>query len=229
MNSPSHKANILKKSYEETGVGVASGMFQGRQATLVVQMFGTPILNPISTLSQPTKVQQTSVPIPPSELQSQIKVLDSSFTQAGSNLLISAKFSTGAVKAMVTFGEKAVMLNPKQEGLWEGSVPLASLKNDRLDLTVFDINNTRTSKNLGNFAGSTDSSFNVLGATKSGTATWFGETFNPKNFEQKVYLIFIAGVLASLILAIAIKRRIQHVGLIANSSFVIILAIMLWL
>jgi len=228
MNSPSHKANILNKNYEEIGIGIASGVFQGRQATLVVQMFGTPALQPISVLPEATKIQQASVPVP-SEIQNKVEVLDSSFTQAGESLLISAKLSTGAVKAVVTFGEKAIMLNPKEENLWEGSVPLASLENSKLNLTVTDINNTEISQNLGSFAGSTVESFNVLGASEEGTATWLGETFSPKSFEQKVYLIFIAGVLASLILAIAIKRHIQHVGLIANSSFVIILALMLWM
>lgn len=43
MNSPGHRANILNGSFKEIGIGIASGIFQGQQATVVVQMFGLPM------------------------------------------------------------------------------------------------------------------------------------------------------------------------------------------
>lgn len=42
MASPSHKANIVKTTYTEIGIGVADGVYQGRPSTFVVQFFGTP-------------------------------------------------------------------------------------------------------------------------------------------------------------------------------------------
>ncbi|HVU80335.1 MAG TPA: CAP domain-containing protein, partial [Candidatus Paceibacterota bacterium] len=42
MESPTHRANIVKPVYEEIGVGVAQGTFQGKPATFVVQYFGAP-------------------------------------------------------------------------------------------------------------------------------------------------------------------------------------------
>ncbi len=42
MNSPTHKANIIKKDYTEIGIGVASGVYQGRNTVFVAQLFGTP-------------------------------------------------------------------------------------------------------------------------------------------------------------------------------------------
>jgi hypothetical protein len=42
MESPTHRANIVKPVYTEIGVGVAQGMYQGEPATYVVQYFGTP-------------------------------------------------------------------------------------------------------------------------------------------------------------------------------------------
>lgn len=41
MASPTHKANIIKPSYQEIGVGVAQGLYDGAPATFVVQYFGT--------------------------------------------------------------------------------------------------------------------------------------------------------------------------------------------
>lgn len=42
MASPTHKANIVNTKYQEIGVAVIDGTFQGVETTLVVQMFGTP-------------------------------------------------------------------------------------------------------------------------------------------------------------------------------------------
>lgn len=41
MNSPTHRANLLDRNFAEIGVAVASGKLDGREGTLVVQMFGS--------------------------------------------------------------------------------------------------------------------------------------------------------------------------------------------
>jgi hypothetical protein len=42
MDSLSHKENILDAGYQEMGIAVLKGDFQGKETTLVVQFFGTP-------------------------------------------------------------------------------------------------------------------------------------------------------------------------------------------
>lgn len=42
MDSPTHKANIVKKDYTEIGIAVADGIYKGRNTVFVVQFFGTP-------------------------------------------------------------------------------------------------------------------------------------------------------------------------------------------
>jgi len=46
MDSPTHRANMLHKQYQEIGVAVTNGTLQGIETTLVVQMFGSP---PVAT------------------------------------------------------------------------------------------------------------------------------------------------------------------------------------
>ena len=43
MNSPGHRANILKPQYREIGVAVGRGMYEGRTTWLAVQSFGVPL------------------------------------------------------------------------------------------------------------------------------------------------------------------------------------------
>lgn len=42
LNSPSHKANILNPNYQEIGIAVLKGDFEGNEAVIVVQLFGSP-------------------------------------------------------------------------------------------------------------------------------------------------------------------------------------------
>jgi hypothetical protein len=42
MASPTHRANILRPEFTEIGVASAVGMYNGQEATFVVQMFGKP-------------------------------------------------------------------------------------------------------------------------------------------------------------------------------------------
>ena len=42
MNSPTHRANILKNAYTEVGTGVATGTFEGHPTIYVAQVFGKP-------------------------------------------------------------------------------------------------------------------------------------------------------------------------------------------
>lgn len=42
MRSPTHRANILNKNYTEIGIATARGMYKGREAIFVVQLFGRP-------------------------------------------------------------------------------------------------------------------------------------------------------------------------------------------
>lgn len=43
QNSPTHNLNLLGSRYTETGVGIATGMYQGRETIFVVQFFASPI------------------------------------------------------------------------------------------------------------------------------------------------------------------------------------------
>jgi uncharacterized protein YkwD len=57
MDSPGHKANLLNPNYQEIGVSVVSGPFNGYEAVIVVQMFGQPSVSSVAgALSQPQQV-----------------------------------------------------------------------------------------------------------------------------------------------------------------------------
>jgi hypothetical protein len=59
MNSPTHRANILKSQYTQVGVGVANGTYEGKDATFVVQFFAAPEPTGTSAATQ-TPVQESA-------------------------------------------------------------------------------------------------------------------------------------------------------------------------
>jgi hypothetical protein len=70
MNSPTHKANILKPEYQDVGIAVVEGQLLGKQTILIVAHYGTPIANvapavaqaaaPAQPAPQPQAVVQTA-------------------------------------------------------------------------------------------------------------------------------------------------------------------------
>lgn len=44
MLSPAHRANIVNPLYTKMGIGIARGVYQGKQTTFVVQFFAKPVI-----------------------------------------------------------------------------------------------------------------------------------------------------------------------------------------
>jgi Cysteine-rich secretory protein family len=51
MNSPTHRANIVKDGYTEIGVASAEGIYKGKKATFIVQLFASPKIESSSGLA----------------------------------------------------------------------------------------------------------------------------------------------------------------------------------
>jgi hypothetical protein len=53
MNSPTHRENIMKANYTEVGTGVATGMYEGKEAVFVVQVYASPLVAPTIKTAYP--------------------------------------------------------------------------------------------------------------------------------------------------------------------------------
>ncbi len=268
MNSPGHRANILNKDFQEIGIGISEGDYQGHTAIFVVQEFGTPVEQQIAINNQPTAVQTAQVPEPktsavslpdvgqvksssglaPDTLTMQekpqaaakqnstpvplaVSVQNGSAKLDGQNIEITAQVNGPAVKVLAYFGNQAIMLFPKDQTTWAGQAEalILSQNNTAVKLKVFGMQNQTGELQLADFSSSTLNNYNLSGTTPELYVSFLGQTFNPNNFEKNFYLFMIAALLASLILAIGFKRRIQHLSLIANSSFVVMfIALLMW-
>jgi len=64
MNSPTHRANIVKGQYTRVGFGVAKGSYQGKETTFVVQFFATPRANAAFQVATAPATPSPAVPAP---------------------------------------------------------------------------------------------------------------------------------------------------------------------
>lgn len=235
MNSPSHKANILNKNFEQIGIGIAQGEYNGRESTFVVQMFGTPSEQEIVLKNEPTQVVSL-IPEPATKIivtQPTLEIKDATTQIDGSNLIIKTVSSSNATRVLAIFGQKAVMLNPKTEDQWSFTLPISDLVSvgQSLIIKAFNINGQTAQKTIASFADNTLKNFNFVSAGKVAgkSISIFGQNMDLQNFEYRFYLLFVVVILTALILAIAIKRHIQHLTVVANGSFAAMLAILLWM
>ncbi|QQS22537.1 hypothetical protein IPM19_02800 [bacterium] len=74
MNSPGHRANILDSKFNEIGVAVGRGMFEGKEVWLAVQEFGAPMSNcPTPSVSLKSQIDRNRETI--EEQEAQLSVL----------------------------------------------------------------------------------------------------------------------------------------------------------
>lgn len=64
MNSPTHRENIVRKEYSEVGYAVVNGMLNGEETTLVVQMFGAPLVKNETIPTTPNDAQPIVQQVP---------------------------------------------------------------------------------------------------------------------------------------------------------------------
>lgn len=260
MNSPGHRANIMNKSFQEIGIGIAKGMYNGHQTTIVVQMFGTPIAQHVEMPTEPTPVAQPAATAPAAENPTapvaehpvapvaeaevpQTKVIvennqlvevpvghqgleiksTETFLQ-GNQLYLTVTASGEATKLLATYGKNSVMLDPAENNQWYGYIPLANLTaHSNLIVYAYDINGNLTHAPVGQFSETLNPTASA-GEVEGASITVLGKIINPLLWEERIILLVMAGVILCLILAIAIKRHVQHISLVANASFVAMLA-----
>ena len=108
MASPSHRANIVNNNYREIGVGTATGVFEGVEATFVVQMFGTPVNAAVAMAN----VNQLNAPSgSTTNIETSAGSVAGSKAEPGGNLS-SAPTPTTSIQPTVYIDENTVMIRP---------------------------------------------------------------------------------------------------------------------
>ena len=184
----------------------------------------TPVAQPVTEVQHVSLVEnQNPIPVP-----LEVNILDTKTSLQGNNLYLEVQTTDNAVKVLAFYGERSIMLDPLEGGIWKGMIPLSSIDNyNNLTIQVQDINGGLHQTPVAQF--SQDLNHLDSGNVEGAQVTIFGTSFNPKVWEENTLLLILAGIITALIIAIAVKRHVQHLSLVANTSFVAMLIAMLLL
>lgn len=84
LDSPTHRANILSTKYEEIGIVVIAGNFNGKKTTIAVQHFGAQFEKLATTIETPSQLT-------PPQLETSIPGTSPSFAELEANNLASSR------------------------------------------------------------------------------------------------------------------------------------------
>jgi len=236
-NSPSHRANLLNGKYEEIGIGVVKGSFQGAPTTIVVQLFGTPKTKPIA-FPKPTVACKPSVPISD---KSSVPTSNKPFVPPSNNpSVLSNKPSTFTNNSSSSaHKDLSPPVTPNLSGV--GTTTLFSQATANL---TWNFPTTASAV----VAGDSTSSFvelNMPDFTFISTTTVSNETPPPiaakgfwanvvkffannyNDLTQKIVFVFLVLNVMALLLNIVIKIFVQHYDLIAKSVLICFALILL--
>lgn len=141
------------------------------------------------------------------------------------NVAVATSSSAQIVEA--TVGGKSFPLT-LVDNLWQGTIPLAQLAGATVvTVKAVDGSGNSTFQQIAGFANSIQKNYNALSQNTDTLVNYFGVHLNTRQFQQTFYSLFIAALRFLLMLAIAIRPRIQYLSMVAHTSVVVILATLL--
>lgn len=227
----------------------ASGVVQAKPVVQPI-VVTAPVAAPVAAAPAPVKIikPNTAAAAPvenvertPAQLPLQTVVAEAaqptklaiektSIAASGEDLLVSALTSANAAKLLLVYGQKSQFFKPHSDGTWSVSIPVKTAQaSENLTVKAFDLQGNAVSTLLTSVAPTFADRYVTAGTVDSASITVLGQKIPVKPIEQKAYLGIIALLLTALVIAIAVHRHIQHIRLVANTSFVVAFATMLLL
>jgi hypothetical protein len=254
LASPSHRANIVNTHYLETGIGIASGQFEGSPSIMVVQLFGTPIAAQIDIPPKTTQIAaapDTTEPTPnilgvsePAEEPEPVTVpkqptatqptTELKPTKDGLEVTVTTKNAKTVIAQLGT--ETTPLTHSKTEpNEWTGQVPInphtSSPNGEALTVTVQGTNGKTSQEPVAIVAPASQPSdvfyFNDNGTRKLKLFKWINVN-GLQDAVRRTYVYFIVFLSAALLISVFIKIKVQHPSVVVHSLAVIGLASVLF-
>jgi len=102
MESPTHRANIVKPQYTKIGFGTANGIYEGKETTFVVEFFATPVEEQAVLKKEFTVKKSPIVSVPVSAIPMQVLGAETNSEQSPvSKVSWLARLSTSPLRTMM--------------------------------------------------------------------------------------------------------------------------------
>lgn len=163
---------------------------------------------------------ETVEPITPDEL----KIHDTRVKAEDGNLVITSQASPTALRLLLVYGSRARFFHPQSDNTWRIVVPIEAVRSETLWVKAFDMQGNKVSVELASLTSTFDDRYVSAGSVKGALVSVFGQQFDAQLFEHRMYALVIALLLASLMIVVAVHRRVFQIQMVANAGFVVVLA-----
>ncbi len=144
MNSPGHKANILNKDFQDIGIGIVQGQYNGVKAVFVVQMFGANVDQPFYgqdqfTTPKANDTQNTPIALPNATniALTQPIINDPGFVLTNQKDAFISGEADGATSVYILVNHVPKFEFPVEKGIFSGTIQLSEGTNV-LNAVAFD-------------------------------------------------------------------------------------------
>lgn len=183
-----------------------------------------------SELPTPPVVKQAApVPVAPAVVPDatpapELKILDTQVKVEDDNLVITSKATPVALRLLLVYGQKARFFHPMSDDTWRLVVPIEAVQSETLWVKAIDMQGNNVRAELASLTPTFDARYLSAGSVKGAQVTLLGQQFDVHVFEQRVYVVVIALLLACLAVVVAVHRRVFQIQMVANAAFVVVLA-----
>ncbi len=154
----------------------------------------------------------------------ELKILDTQVKVEDGNLVITSKATPVAMRLLLVYGAKARFFHPLLDDTWRLVVPIEAVQSETLWVKAIDMQGNNVKAELASLTPTFDARYLSAGSVKGVHITLLGQQFDVHVFEQRVYVVVIALLLACLAVVVAVHRRVFQIQMVANAAFVVVLA-----
>ncbi|MBL8031102.1 MAG: hypothetical protein JNK33_02145 [Candidatus Doudnabacteria bacterium] len=168
----------------------------------------------------PESSQVTAEPAPVQEL----KIVETQVKVEEGNLIITSRATPVALRLLLVYGARARFFHPTSNNTWRLVVPIEAVRSETLWVKAFDIQGNKVSAELASLTPTFDERYLSAGSVKGALVSVFGQQFDAQLFEDRMYALVISLLLVSLMIVVAVHRRVFQIQMVANAGFVVVLA-----
>ena len=133
------------------------------------------------------------------------------------------------VKVLATLGTQSVLLQPTADpGTWEGMIAATQDQIGNLTVSAYDLAGNSSYARVASFSGTLQNVFGFLGIPAAEAQVSILNHWYSASSVNLFYLYFAIALLATLALAIGLRKHVLHLGLVAHVSAMVIIAVMFW-
>lgn len=218
LDSPTHRANIMNGTYEEIGIGVAKGRYEGQSTVFVVQLFGTKQPAPALLAEAAPVGAPTSEPVEEPTPAPTDDVLPVEPSTAGQSPAVAGTEVSSSSRQTEPEVEPAPVVSEAESSSTQTKEPSKTAV-ETLPASGETFIATTAPR---------DYSDRLLAQSES-PSTWSKLLTQPEQVLQLMYLLMAAGVLGVLLVSIVVEVRRQRPLQLAYSGGLLAVLLCMWI